>query len=225
VIDGATDPPLDGKGMTRPARFVHRISAELGVRLASSEDPAGALAGTIAAIAGDDWAGPPFPPSASIGIVRTAGDRLHVLRLGDVSIVGGDRILADRGAVSREQALLRSGPDQWSSIAAFRERWMNQPGGYPAVSLDPAAVRHAETAEWRVATGEVLLLASDGLTRLVDLFGAETYRSLLERAAHDGIASLVERLRELEEAHANDGSRLRVKTHDDATGVLLECLS
>ena len=66
-----------------------------------------------------------------------------------------------------------------------------------------------------------LLLVSDGLYRLVDVFGTTTAAGLMERALAQGLLPLYSELRGLELADADCSDYPRVKAHDDASAILV----
>lgn len=94
-------------------------------------------------------------------------------------------------------------------------------GGYWIWSTHLAAVGHARSASLPVANGDWVLLATDGLMRLVDVFGVEKYDTLIESVRNTGLRELVSRVRELEARDPNCEVFPRVHKEDDATAILL----
>jgi hypothetical protein len=70
------------------------------------------------------------------------------------------------------------------------------------------------------ACGQVLL-ASDGLMRLVDVFRLYTASELFAAARTEGLAPLMRLLRAVEHDDVHGHRYPRAKAHDDATGLLL----
>jgi hypothetical protein len=66
-----------------------------------------------------------------------------------------------------------------------------------------------------------VLLATDGLMRLVEVYGAYDADGLVAAAADKGLAALLRELRGIEAADAGCARFPRIKPSDDATGVLL----
>ncbi len=98
---------------------------------------------------------------------------------------------------------------------------MNRPGGYWVAALNPDVPSHAVSGVLHLSAGQSLLLASDGFLRLVDPFGLCSLPELLQIAATDGLPPLLVRLRK-QERDDSDGRRFpRLKSHDDATALLL----
>lgn len=69
-----------------------------------------------------------------------------------------------------------------------------------------------------------LLAMSDGLYRLVDVFKMLAPDQFLSRALEDGLAPLCLQLRDLEIADERCVVYPRVKTHDDASAILVRIL-
>jgi hypothetical protein len=137
----------------------------------------------------DEWNGSPeVPPSAALGVVRHVDDHTEFLVLADVSVIlrpeagaqwfidrrvdvhnrpaadAMERALSD-ASMSFEQASQHTRP----YLAKPRQSAMNKPGGYWVASIDEAAAEHALTGT--VDGAEDVILASDGFTRALDLFG------------------------------------------------------
>lgn len=221
ILDGATEPD-DGTRPTRPAQLVARVSSSLALRLEES----GAVLTDVLADAIEDASVPPWsgfvPPSATVAIVSLDGDRLHALRLGDAAVIAVGGRLVDERHIEREQDLMRTTSDFTATLLERRGPRMNRAGGYWIVADDPEAAKHAATASWIVRPGDFVLLATDGLTRLVDLFRTATHDDLLARARTEGLDALVRDVRATETANRPHGLFLRAKCSDDATAVLLE---
>ena len=127
--------------------------------------------------------------------------------------VGGDRTVAAPTAEDARRHV-------WPEIRARRNR-LNTPGGYGVWSITPPPQEFVRTGRDDLDRGAVVLLASDGLMRLVDVYRALTIEELVARARGEGLAALGRELRRIE---AGDGANLaypRAKTTDDATALLL----
>lgn len=189
-------------------------------------------------------------PSASGVVVRFEDRTLDYVSVGDCTLIvaqrrevlrlGGD--LADAGdkAVARAIAAFQKSVGQgtggqgmaagptaedvrrhvWPEIRARRNR-LNTPDGYGVWSITPPPQEFVRTGRADLDRGAAVLLASDGLMRLVDVYRALTIEDLVARARGEGLAALGRELRRIE---AGDGANLaypRAKTSDDATGLLL----
>jgi serine/threonine protein phosphatase PrpC len=120
----------------------------------------------------------------------------------------GDRGGALRGALAEP-------------LRARRSR-LNQPGGYWMLGIDPRAAAHLDEREIMLDGPTKVLLASDGLWRLVDHFRRYDGAGLLAAASAKGLAALGGELRALEAADVDCRRVPRVKPYDDTTGLLLE---
>lgn len=105
-------------------------------------------------------------------------------------------------------------------LRAARRR-LNMPNGYAVLSIvdppDALINRGAVTAP----VGSTVLLATDGLMRLVDVYGQMDDAELFGAVERDGIAAVFETLRRVEDEDATCTTYPRVKQSDDATGLLL----
>jgi hypothetical protein len=98
---------------------------------------------------------------------------------------------------------------------------LNRPDGYWVVNpLRPWAGRELRF-EAQVQPGEAIVLATDGFMRLVDVFGIYSDRSLHAALAAGKGSDLMQELRERERSDLMAGAYPRVKTHDDATFLVI----
>jgi serine/threonine protein phosphatase PrpC len=95
-------------------------------------------------------------------------------------------------------------------------------GSYWLFSPNPRAATHAAHAGVKATPGDLLLLASDGLLALATDYGAYDARGLMTAARDNGLASLGQELRAIENADAMGKKFARFKKSDDATALLLE---
>lgn len=122
---------------------------------------------------------------------------------------------------AQARALIAAGADIPSVLRAQRAT-MNTPGGYPVLSLHRGASARLDLREVDAPPGTRVLLCTDGLYRLVDMYGILDDAGLLRAAVADGLAALVTRLRGFEADAAEDVRFGRFKTSDDAAALLLE---
>ncbi|WP_335987906.1 protein phosphatase 2C domain-containing protein [Glycomyces sp. MUSA5-2] len=157
----------------------------------------------------------PVTPGATAALVRSRGEALDWLVLGDCAITWRDRDGKCRTETDDRLDRLADpprGPGRYpvEYIAQVR----NRDNGYWVAAADPGAAAMAYTG---TAEGVAdLLLCTDGLTRLVERYG-RTWPDLMALAADRGAGALLDLVREEER---NDGAPAR-KRHDDATAVLL----
>lgn len=169
-------------------------------------------------------------PSACLGLVAFGTPRdgrvpVHGAVLGDVCVFldaasGFERWTDDRlkPFEARTLAALASGDREQVRQQIRRNRaFLNRDGGYFAVHPHLPWAHAALRFEARVAVGSPVVLATDGFTRLDDLFGHMDARALAAAVAAGGAAGLVGTLRALEDADPDGRRHPRVKRHDDAT--------
>ncbi|MEZ0169999.1 protein phosphatase 2C domain-containing protein [Microvirga sp. TS319] len=179
-------------------------------------------------------------PSACLGLVRARGSgpgslRVEGLFLGDVvALVPVEQDVVrwtDERAKPFERktlAALEAGghaPGRMSEavrrqIQDNRTR-LNRPDGYWVVNPSRPWAGHELRFEAQVRTGQAIVLATDGFMRLVDVFKAYTDRSLHAALAEGRGDDLIEELRALERDDLLSGAYPRVKTHDDATVLVI----
>jgi Protein phosphatase 2C len=199
-----------------------------------------------AAWAGAAPAGTAEMPSTCLGLVQLRPEHVEVACVGDVSVVvqapgAPPQVFSDNAAAPFSQRTLQA----WRQARAagaqqaiapgevleavrpvIREnrKAMNQPGGYRVIHPLLPWARGVTVHRIARLAGTRVLLASDGLWRLVDLFGTHTPQSLLDAAAAEGIDALIAQVRRLEAADAHCEHAPRVKASDDATGLLASLL-
>ena len=180
-------------------------------------------------------------PSAAAIVIRADGTgAIEYVSLGDCVLMvehegrlarigideeeAGDRWVADALTGASADAEARAAPltraDLWPRLRAQRAR-MNTPAGYGIFSITPPPrpmIRHGTLA---CPAGTRVLLATDGLMRLVDVFRRYDAARLFAAAWSDGLAPLVDELRALETADADCTRFPRAKTSDDTTALLL----
>ncbi|WP_243371518.1 hypothetical protein [Microvirga solisilvae] len=98
---------------------------------------------------------------------------------------------------------------------------LNQPEGYWVVSPCHPWAGHELRFEADVKAGEIIVLATDGFMRLVDVFSAYTDRTLHAALKEGRGDDLIEELRALERGDSLSGAYPRVKMHDDATVLVI----
>jgi serine/threonine protein phosphatase PrpC len=249
AIDGATGvsdrPPLVA-GTTDAAWLAGDLNAALHAVFDDPEsDPGRALSSIEAKLNADFLAvdrQPATPageqPTAALAVAAMQGETLHLLGIGDCRIICEERTgevgefnpsaigPAEALIVAERRRLLAQypGEDPWPRLKAFirplRER-ANQEGGYSIVHpTRPWSARVIRQTRERSKVRR-LLLVSDGLYRLVDVFAAMTAAGLMQAAVAKGLSTLYADLRALEDADRDCSKYPRVKTYDDASGILI----
>lgn len=98
---------------------------------------------------------------------------------------------------------------------------LNEPDGYWVVNPRRPWSGRELRFEARVKPGGAIVLATDGFMRLVDVFEAYSDSSLHARLAAGRGDELMQELREREQGDLKAGAYPRVKTHDDATFLVI----
>jgi hypothetical protein len=179
-------------------------------------------------------------PSASAIVVRACETGLDYVYLGDCTLlaeslsgfvrVGVDEIAAGDPQLATALAALHASHGGleadtarariWPSIKAGRAA-INEPDGYGVFSITPTPKHFVRASQIAMAPGGHVLLASDGLMRLVDVFRLYTSPDLFAAARNEGLAPLFRLLRMVECEDAHGHRYPRAKSNDDATALLL----
>jgi hypothetical protein len=179
-------------------------------------------------------------PSAAALIARLGGTGvLETVAIGDCQLFvaqprkpaklysAGRERLGDKAAIERVRAAMKEHNLSWSDaltklLPSHNEgrNKMNLPGGYAVLSIDMAPRDLLIQEAIPLERGARLLLATDGFTRLYEVFGAYTEETLLEAAFKKGLAALLKELRTLEAGDAACEKAPRMKPRDDATAIL-----
>ncbi|MDX2258741.1 MAG: protein phosphatase 2C domain-containing protein [Hyphomicrobiaceae bacterium] len=153
----------------------------------------------------------------------------HVERLGaDAADVGDRAVAADVAALQRARPMPQAAstirPDLMPSLRARRAH-LNTETGYGVLSIVPPPPRFVERKRLALKAGDFVLVASDGLMRLVDVYRAHSAGSLMDAARSRGLAFLAMEARAIEEADATCSAYPRAKARDDASGLFLEIVA
>lgn len=181
---------------------------------------------------------PTEQPTAAFALSVLRGDAVHLIGLGDCRIIVENHTgeieefdpsetgHAEALIIEERQRLLAAYPDEdpWPRLKPFirsLRQFANAANGYsivhPTLSWHARVKRQVDNAQ----TIRHLLAMSDGLYRLIDVFKAFSPDQLLRRAVKDGLAPLCSQLRDLEYTDDLCVIYPRVKTHDDASAVLV----
>lgn len=219
VLDGATAPPGADSGCAHGVRWLVRgLASALTRSLADSSAPLpvmlAAAIGEVAAAHADtcDLANPDSP-SSTVAMCRLAAGQLDYLVLCDSTVAlrtaaGFIRVVHD----DRTDRLPGGRPYSQELVRAAR----NKPGGFAIAQADPAAAGEAVTGSVPIEAGDEVLLATDGITRLVDVYDW-TWASLFGGARRHGPSWLIDAVRAAEDSQPVPHG----KAHDDATAAWL----
>lgn len=145
-----------------------------------------------------------------IGLIETEGDPVICGYVGKV----------DKEAEDARDMLKLSEAERLGALQDQRDMH-NREDGYWVYGMDPDASDRAVITPFEAAAGRHVLLMTDGLFRLIAPYGRFTPKALLTAAIADGLPSLLETLRGFESSSEDDAKHGRLKTRDDACGVLI----
>lgn len=214
VLDGATVPAGVRTGCVHGVLWLVRNLGDLLANGLSGNDRAPlaeVLAEAITELR-DRHAGAcdltdPDTPSATVALLRAAGETLDYLVLCDSFVVvdGGFGL-----QVVTDDRTARLPAYDAVSVATLR----NAPGGFWVASADPAAAGYALTGSVPLRDVRRAALLSDGAARSVERFG-RTWEQVLTLAGEAGPRAVIEEVRRGEQDDV--GRRWRGKRFDDAT--------
>ncbi|MFF2353300.1 protein phosphatase 2C domain-containing protein [Kitasatospora sp. NPDC058115] len=220
VLDGATAEPGASTGCGHDVRW---LVAEVGLRLTGAllHDPDGRrplrelLHDALSDLATEHGRtcdlDNPCSPTATLALLRLAGDTVQHLVLGDSTVALRDRSGAVR--VVTDDRLERLIHLPWAELRRHR----NQPGGFWVAGPRPEAARHALAGSAPAAGLATAALLTDGAARLAERYDC-AWPELLDLLEREGPVQLVERVRAAELRTAP--GRYPGKHQDDATAVL-----
>lgn len=180
-------------------------------------------------------------PLGAMTLVRRKGDLLDAWTFGDttaylrrpdgsVATVGEGPELRKAEMAMAAAILKASGttprtvtksPEFRTWLAERRERQKAR-NELALLSLDPAAADRLRHETLSCPSGSTILLVSDGLSALVDLYGHLDAAGLMEAALSGGLEPLARKAREIETQVDPSGERFpRFKESDDLTGLLV----
>jgi hypothetical protein len=173
---------------------------------------AGAIRGTMAAHADTCDLDNPDSPSSTIAVLRERGGLVDYLVLCDSPIVlrrtdGTLTVIDD----DRTDHLPGGRPYGRELVRSLR----NRAGGFWVASTVPDAAYEAVSGSVELATVSGALLATDGVTRLVEWYG-RMWEQVVATAAEAGPGELIAQVRKAELAQGTPGYG---KAHDDATAA------
>ncbi|MFE3457917.1 hypothetical protein ACFXKD_10245 [Nocardiopsis aegyptia] len=173
-------------------------------------------------------------PSATVVLVRFAGDHLDYLVLSDsvlltedadgtVDVIADTRLDDLRRRLASAPLTTAAGTPERTAELSERGRAIrshrNVPGGFWTAGADPRAGAEALTGTLPLDGLAGFAAMTDGATRGVELFDSQTWRDVYTLAAGDGPAALIDHVRALERADAARREFTPGKLHDDATVV------
>ncbi|GAA1173397.1 hypothetical protein F4556_007064 [Kitasatospora gansuensis] len=235
VLDGVSTVSGDEP---RGGWYARTLGAWLARELDGGGDPdlRVVLAEAIRAVAAEHRLLPGRSPAATVAVLRRAGDRLDAAVLGDSPVVAYGRdgsvhelrddrladLVAPRPQLAEYRSRLAAGSgfdarhrELMLELREFQYTVINREGGYWIAEADPAAGLHARTASWPLAELGDLVLATDGVSSLVDDYRLADWTTLLEDCRRAGPQWLVDAVHEAEAGDRGAVKWPRGKIHDD----------
>jgi hypothetical protein len=245
VIDGSTgisDHPTIPGAETDAAWFAEKLSASFehhlgrGTLQRSLRHHLGTAVNSVADAYENSMLGrlpgAELVPSASVVALRASRPNsaweVQVARLGDcvciVRDMQGTRIFPSTLAEDFDQEfeLICATNDARSGLqqALIQRRLSaNTKDGYRIVSAKRDTGFAASEVTFQIAHPATFLVASDGMCRIVQKYGAYTFDELLDVVARRGIEEVYRELRGFEASDPDCKRFPRVKVHDDASAV------
>ncbi|MFD5628110.1 hypothetical protein [Streptomyces sp. NPDC127072] len=227
LLDGVT-PPAGGDGCVHSVSW---FSAHLGGALTElsltrrdltlPEILARAISRTAGAHAGTCDLSHPRTPQATVVLVRWSATEVEYLVLSDSALL----LESPDGSVLPllDDRLSRVPLATLTSAARTDATLRNKEGGFFTAAADPWVATRAVTGSVPRSAVRALAALTDGATRWVETFGEGDWADLFALVRKEGAQAVVDRVRALETADAEQRVRLgRSKTHDDATAVFVE---
>lgn len=182
-------------------------------------------------------------PCASAVMIELDGHLLHILWFGDCALMlrgpeGGFTFVGDtmskreseRARVEKASRTLTHRPanalvrDEFLPALRASRNLVNT-GDDWLFAPDPACAGHAKSANFEIAGGALLLLASDGFLALASDYQRYSPDELLFAVQQHGLQQIAEELRAIEMADPAGKKYPRFKTSDDATALLLRAVA
>lgn len=168
-------------------------------------------------------------PIASGMWMQLTGDLAVFVRFGDcIALIrtpdGQTEVLEHAEQANRETETSRKlnamTPEE--KIAGLREirAQQNTLPHYPVLGMRTEAVEGMSIESRTLPSGSHVLLMSDGLWRVVDVYQIMSAAEMMDTVIENGIEALAKDMRAFERTAAQDKS-VRIKASDDACGVLL----
>ncbi|NUP19729.1 MAG: hypothetical protein HOZ81_27345 [Streptomyces sp.] len=227
VLDGVT-PPRSGTGCLHSVPwFTARLGGALTELTVSLPDVplADALARAITRTADAHRKtcdlSHPRTPQATVVVARWSAETVEYLALSDSALL----VESTDGTITPylDDRLSNLPRASLATDALIDAHIRNKEGGFFTAAADPSVADRAVTGVLPRAGVRALAALTDGATRWVEKFREGDWGDCFAFVRKEGTRALVERVRALETADAQERMYLgRSKTHDDATVVYAE---
>ncbi|MFE4578520.1 protein phosphatase 2C domain-containing protein [Streptomyces chartreusis] len=163
----------------------------------------------------------PRTPQATVVLARWSAETVEYLVLSDSALLTE----SPDGTITPylDDRLARLPRASLATDALIDAHVRNKEGGFFTAAADPSVAARAVTGVLPRADVRALAALTDGAARWVEKFREGDWEDLFRFIRKEGAGALVERVRALEVADAEERTYLRrSKTHDDATVVYVE---
>ncbi|MFJ8632650.1 protein phosphatase 2C domain-containing protein [Streptomyces sp. NPDC093568] len=227
VLDGVTPPRGETGCLHSVPWFTARLGGALTELTVSLPDApltdalARAIARTAEAHAPTCDLSHPRTPQATVVVVRWSAATVEYLILSDSTLL----IESPDGTITphMDDRLARLPRASLATDALIDAHIRNKEGGFFTAAADPSVAKRAVTGTLPRSEARSLAALTDGATRWVEKFREGDWADCFTFVRKEGAGALVERVRALEEADAQERTYLgRSKTHDDATVVYVD---
>ncbi|MFI6489930.1 protein phosphatase 2C domain-containing protein [Streptomyces sp. NPDC050564] len=227
VLDGVTPPRGDYGCLHSVAWFSARLGGSLTELSLSRRDLtlpevlSGAISRVADAHADTCDLSHPRTPQATVVLARWSAAEVEYLVLSDSALL----VESPSGEVTAllDDRLSRLPRASLATDAVADATVRNKEGGFFTAAADPSVASRAVTGTLPRTSVRTLTALTDGATRWVEKFHEGDWAALFTLVRKEGAQALVNRIRALETADAEERVHLRrSKTHDDATVVFVE---
>ncbi|MFE9019660.1 protein phosphatase 2C domain-containing protein [Streptomyces sp. NPDC007808] len=224
VLDGVTPPREETGCLHSVPWFTARLGGALTELTVSLLDVplvdvlAAAIARTADSHAATCDLSHPRTPQATVALARWTEATVEYLVLSDSALL----MESPDGTVSAhlDDRLALLPRASLATDAMIDAHIRNKEGGFFTAAADPTVAARAVTGALPRTEVRALLAMTDGATRWVETFREGDWEDCFTYVRKEGARALVERVRTLESADAEERAFLgRSKTHDDATVV------
>ena len=234
VLDGLSAPEGVSGCVHGTPWYVERLGEQLLARAASDIPLREALRQSILEVSRQHPEcdlSDPGTPSSTVAIVRVCEEQVEALVLADspvlVDTTAGPEILTDRRVdtvVQHEQAAALRAPtgsteklERMATLVRAQRSVRNTEDGYWIAGSMPEAADHALEQSWCRRDVQRFAAMTDGVSCLVELYGANSWLDLLDLAECENGEAVIDCVRAVEASDPEGVRWPRYKTSDDAS--------
>lgn len=249
LLDGASHPITSGSLLSTQL-YVHMLSEKIAETLQTSpiNFPLQKIMATsikkVAEFIKHDYPSVSAFPSSTVAMVRIAKHEIEYFVLGDSSLILkldsnveqiSDKRLEQIGVNLRSDivSLLQQGKGYTSpeikklksELLELEDTYRNQENGFYVASIDPNICHHALTGKRQLDPDSnwSIVLASDGLTRLVDTFETiPSWEKFIKYLAKTPAIEVFDHIRSIEHFDPSGQKYPRFRKHDDISMLMIQ---